>query len=162
MALQSGKKHRIFKSQYITSLHSKAIGKILQVHAIQFMEPGICMCEMRIIVWHNVSVNSNWVHLPPPWQPPGKFFWASESWLPGKFFCLLPLPQGKNDGQIPMGGAKFSQTQRNCSLNLQKILKKTMKQYKFFYLESLTKPLDVYFKLKQNHSKVLSPTLIFN
>ena len=96
----------------------------------------------------------------PPGNPWEKFFWASESRPPGQFFRLIPLPWGKNDGRIPRGGAKFSQTRRNYSLKLAKNPKKTTRQYKIFYLESLTKPL--YFKLKQNHSKVLSPTLIFN
>ena len=92
-------------------------------------------------------------YISPLGQPPGKFFERANPGHPGNFFCLIPLPRGKNDGQIPGGGANFSQTRRNCSLSVQKILKKTMRQYNFFYLESLTKPL--YFKLKQNHSEVL-------
>ena len=64
----------------------------------------------------NISVNSNWVHLSP-----GKFFQRANPGHPGKFFCLVSCPGAKNDGRIPGGGAKFSQTQRNCSvLNLQK------------------------------------------
>ena len=50
-------------------------------------------------------------YIPPPGQPPGKFF------------CLIPCPRAKNDGRIPGGGEKFSQTRRNCSLSLQKSLK---------------------------------------
>ena len=95
----------------------------------------------------NVSVNSNWVHLPPG-KPREIFFERANPGYQGNFFCLNPLPRGKNDGRIPRGGAKFFRTRRNCSLSLQKILKKTTRQYKFFYLESLTKPL--YFKLKQS------------
>ena len=41
-----------------------------------------------------------------------------------EIFCLIPLPQGKNDGQIPGSGAKFSQTRRNCSSSLKKSLRK--------------------------------------
>ena len=68
-----------------------------------------------------VSFNSNWIH--PPGQPPGNFFWASESRPPGQFFCLIPCPGAKNDGRISGNGAKFSRTRRNCSLSLQKPLK---------------------------------------
>ena len=106
----------------------------------------------------NVSFSSNWVHVPLPGNP--EIFLSKRIPATRQFFCLIPLPRSKNDGRIPVGGAKFSQTRRNCSLSLQRILKKTTRQYKFFYLGSLTKPL--YFKLKQNHSEVLPPTLIFN
>ena len=37
-------------------------------------------------------------------------------------FLSNSLPRAKSDGRIPGGGAKFSQTRRNCSLGLQKIL----------------------------------------
>ena len=66
-----------------------------------------------------VSVNSNWIH--PPRATPGKiFFQRANPGHPGKIFCLIPCPSAKNDGRIPGGGAKFSQTRRNCSLSLQK------------------------------------------
>ena len=45
-----------------------------------------------------VSVNSNWVHPPPPGNPREKFFSASESRPPGQIFCLIPCPSAKNDG----------------------------------------------------------------
>ena len=86
--------------------------------------------------------------------PPGNLrekFWASESRPPRQFFCLIPCPGAKSDDRIPRGGAKFSKTGRNCLQKVLKKIKKTTRQYKFF-LDNLTKPL--YFKLKQNHSKV--------
>ena len=88
----------------------------------------------------------------PPWATPRKIFLSER--IPANFFHLIQLPRGKNDGRIPGGEAKFSQTRRKLLLTLAKILKKTTRQYKFFYLESLTIPS--YFKLKQNHLKVLS------
>ena len=65
-----------------------------------------------------VSVNSNWVH--PPRQPPGKFFCASESRPPDKFFVQFPCPGAKNDGRIPGGGAKFSPKSKELLLKLAK------------------------------------------
>ena len=59
--------------------------------------------------------------LPPPGKKPREnFFEPANPGYPRQFFCLIPLLQGKNDGQIPRGGAKFSQTRSNCSLSLQK------------------------------------------
>ena len=61
---------------------------------------------------------------PPPGNPGENFFERATPGHPGKFFCIIPCPGAKNDGQIPGGGAKFSQTRRNCSvLSLQKSLK---------------------------------------
>ena len=68
----------------------------------------------------NVSVNSNWVLPPLPGNPRENFFERANPGHPGNFFCLIPCPGAKNDGRIPGGGAKFSQTRRNCSLSLQK------------------------------------------
>ena len=56
----------------------------------------------------------------PPGNPRENFFERANPGHPGKMFCLIPCPRAKNDGRIPGGGAKFSQTRRNCSLNLQK------------------------------------------
>ena len=115
------------------------------------------MLLAQIKLWNNVvrqnyaSVNSNWVHLSPRGNPREIVFERANPGHSGNSFCLISLPRGKNDGRIPGGGAKFSETRRNCYLSLQKVLKKTTRHYKFFYLGSLTKPL--YFKLKQNHSK---------
>ena len=72
---------------------------------------------------------------PPPRATWGKFFERANPGPLGNFFRLISLSWGKNDDRIPGGGEKFSQTRRNCSLSLQKILKKTMRQYNFFYLE---------------------------
>ena len=90
----------------------------------------------------------------PPGNPGENFFERANPGHPGNFFCPILCPRGKNDGRIPRGGAKFSQTRRNCSLSLQEILKKLRKlrDSTIFYLENLTKPL--YFRLKQNHWKV--------
>ena len=54
----------------------------------------------------------------PPRVTPGKIFLSKR--IPGKIFCLIPCSGAKNDGRIPRGGAKFSQTRRNCCLSLQK------------------------------------------
>ena len=65
----------------------------------------------------------------PPRATPGKIF-LSERRIPATraiFFVQFPAPGAKNDGRIPGGGAKFSQTRRNCSLSLQEILKKLRK-----------------------------------
>ena len=43
------------------------------------------------------------------------------------FFCLIPRPGARNVDRISGDVAKFSQTRRNCSLSLQKILKKLRK-----------------------------------
>ena len=59
-------------------------------------------------------------YIPPPGNPGENFFERANPGRPGKFFCLIPCPGAKNDGRIPGGGVKFSQTQRNCSLSLQK------------------------------------------
>ena len=64
---------------------------------------------------------------PPPPPPQGKkprkiFFERANPGYSRQSFCLIPLLQGKNDGQIPRGGSKFSQPRTNCSLSLQKIL----------------------------------------
>ena len=69
---------------------------------------------------------------PSPGKPRENFFERANPGYTGNSFWLIPLPRGKNDGRIPGGGAKFSQTRRNCSLSLQKILTKTTRQYNFF------------------------------
>ena len=63
----------------------------------------------------------------PPGNPWEIFFERANPGHPGNFFCLSPCPGAKNDGRIPGGGAKFFQTQRNCSLSLQKNLEKLRK-----------------------------------
>ena len=108
---------------------------------------SICLCY--------VSVNSNWVHPPPPGATSGKIFLSEQ--IPatrGKSFCLIPCPLAKNDSRIPGGGAKFSQTRRNCSVSLQKIHKKLRKlrDSTTFLFRELKKPLC--FRLKQNNSKI--------
>ena len=84
--------------------------------------------------WPNVSVNSNWVH--PPRATPGKIFLSER--IPAtraKFFCLIPCPGAKNDGQIPRGWGKIFPSSKKLPLkhakNPQEI-QKTTRQYKFF------------------------------
>ena len=100
----------------------------------------------------NVSVISNWIH--PSGNPRGNFFERANPGHSGNFFLSNSLSRGKNDGRIPGSGAKFSQTRRNCSLSLQKILRKLRKlrDSTNFLSGELNKTL--YFRLKQNHSKV--------
>ena len=47
-------------------------------------------------------------------------FWTFGEQIPATrtIFCPIFCPGAKNDGRIPGGGAKFSQTRRNCSLTL--------------------------------------------
>ena len=90
----------------------------------------------------------------PPGNPRENFFERANPGHPSKIFCLIPCPGAKNDGRIPGGGAKFSQTRRNCSLNLPKILKKLRKlrDSATFLFGELKKLLC--FRLKQNNSKI--------
>ena len=93
---------------------------------IRPIRPLVCYSQ-QVNAFHSyVSVNSNWVH-PPPGNPRENCFERANPGHPGNFFCLIPCPGAKNDGRIPGGGAKFFQTRRNCSLSLQKILKKLRK-----------------------------------
>ena len=67
----------------------------------------------------NVSVNFNWVHPPPP---PGNarenFFERANPGHPGKFFCLIPCPGAKNDGQIPREWGKIFPNSKKLPLKL--------------------------------------------
>ena len=58
---------------------------------------------------------------PPPGNPWENFFKRANPGQPGNFLFNSPAP-GQNDGRIPGGGTTFSQTRRNCSLSLQKII----------------------------------------
>ena len=90
--------------------------------------------NLVIISGFYVSVKSNWIH--PPGNPRNNSFERANPGHPAVFLCyFLHVRGAKNHGLIPGGGAKFSQTRRNCSLSLQKILKiikKTTGQYKSF------------------------------
>ena len=91
----------------------------------------------------------------PPGQPPGSFFWASESRPPGQFFLSNSLPRGKKWWSNSQGWGKIFPNSKKLLFKLAKNPKKNKENYKtvqIFYLENLTKPL--YFGLKQNHSKV--------
>ena len=92
--------------------------------------------------------------IPTGYIPPGNFFERANPGHPGKMSCLIPCPGAKNDGRILGGGTKFSQTRRNCSFSLQKILKKLRKlrDSTTFLFGELKKPLC--FRLKQNNSKI--------
>ena len=112
------------------------------------------LCQQRDklkCVQCNVSVNSNWVH-PPPRQPRGNFFWASESRSPGQIFLSNSLPRGKKWWSNSRGWGKIFPDSKKLLLKLaKKILKKLRKLWDSttFYLENLKKPLC--FRLKQNN-----------
>ena len=97
----------------------------------------------------------------PTWfipSPPGNsreiFFERANPGHPGKFFFPIPCPGAKKYGQIPGGGAKFTQTRRNSHLTCKKSLRNSenYETVQIFCLENLTKLL--YFRLKQNQWKV--------
>ena len=66
-------------------------------------------------------------YIPALGNPRENFFERANPGHPGKFFCLIPCPGAKYDGQIPRGGAQFYQARGNSPLSLQKILKKFRK-----------------------------------
>ena len=93
------------------------------------------LCIFVMTVSETVMSQSIPTGYTPPGNPRENFFERANPGHPGKFFCLIPCPGAKNDGQIPGGGAKVSQTQRNSPLSLQKNpqeIQKTTRQYKFF------------------------------
>ena len=101
----------------------------------------------------NVSVNSNWVH--PPGNPREIFLEGANHGHPGKYFCLIPCPGAKNDGQISRGWGKIFPNSKKLPLKACKKSSRNSENYetvKIFCLENLTQLL--YFRLKQNHSKV--------
>ena len=53
------------------------------------------------------SIPTGYIPPPPPGNPGENFFERANPGHPGKFFCLIPCPGAKNDGQIPRCGAKF-------------------------------------------------------
>ena len=69
------------------------------------------------------SISTGYIPPPPPRETPENFFERANQ----ANFCLIPCPGAKNEGRIPGGRAKFSLTRINCSLSLQKILKKLRK-----------------------------------
>ena len=110
------------------------------------------LCKLRSYEFY-VSVNSNWVH--PPGQPPGKFFWASESRPPGQNFLSNSLPRGKKWWSNSRGWGKIFPNSKKLLLKLAKKSLKNWENYEtvqLFYLENLKKPLC--FRLKQNNSKI--------
>ena len=89
-------------------------------------------CLIRIDTVMSQSIPTGYI---PPGNSREKFCERANPGHLGKIFCLIPCPGAKNDGRIPGGGAKFSRTQRNCSLSLQKSplkIKKIMRQYNLF------------------------------
>ena len=115
---------------------------------------------------HDVSKNQSipdlWImsqsiptgYMPPPGNP----FFEERCPATREIFLSNSLPPGqKKYGRIPGGRAKFSQSRRSCSLSLQEIFKKlrTLRDSTNFLFGELNKPL--YFRLKQNHSKVFDP-----
>ena len=100
-----------------------------------------------------VSVNSNWVH-PPPGNP-GKIFWASESRPPRQNFLSNSLPRGKKWRSNAWGWGKIFAYSKKLPIKLAKKSLRNSEKFEkvqIFCLENLTKLL--YFRLKQNHSKV--------
>ena len=80
---------------------------------------------MKIISIINVSVNSNWVHPPPPGNPGEKFFERANPGHPGKLFCLIPCPGAKNYCRIHRGWGKiFPNSKKLLRIKLAKVLKK--------------------------------------
>ena len=69
---------------------------------------------------HSVCLSQFQLGTSLPGNPRENFFERANPGRPGKIFCLIPCPPGKNYGRIPGGAARFSQTRRNCSLSLQK------------------------------------------
>ena len=99
-----------------------------------------------------VSVSSNWVH-----RSPGEIFFEQANPGHSGIFLSNSLAQGKKMMvEFPGGGAKFSQTRRNCSvLSLQKTLKikKTTRQqnhskvFKFSSLDTQLKQIYTYINI---------------
>ena len=79
--------------------------------------------KLRNILFPEQRIPTGYI---PPGNPQENFFERVNPDHLGSF-CLIPYPRAKYDGRISGGGAKFSQTRRNCSLSLQKILKKLRK-----------------------------------
>ena len=84
------------------------------------------LIAVEVCIWH-LCLSQFQLGTSPPGNPRENFFERANPGHPGSFFCPIPCPGAKNDGRIPGGGAKFSQTRRNCTLTLQKILKKLRK-----------------------------------
>ena len=105
----------------------KQIKVMLLLYRFVFLPRLLCNCE----AWSSNLSRNNIVmsqSIPTGYTPPGNpgenFFERANAGHPEKFFCLILCPGAKNDGRIPWGGAKFSQTRRNCSvLKLAKSLK---------------------------------------
>ena len=74
-------------------------------------------------------------YIPTPGNPRENLFKRANPGHLGKLFCLIPCPGLKNDGQIPGGGAKVSQTQRNFPLSLQKNPQEIQKTTNFLFGE---------------------------
>ena len=94
---------------------------------------------------------------PPPGKPRENLFERVNPGHPGKSFCLIPCPRAKNDAQIPRGWGKIFPNSKKLPLKLAKNSSRNSENYEtvqIFYLENLRKLL--YFRLKQNHSKVFN------
>ena len=91
----------------------------------------------------------------PPGQPPGKFFWASESRPPGQNFLSNSLPWGKKWWSNSRGWGKIFPNSKKLLLKLAKKSLKNWENYETvqpFLFGELKKPLC--FRLKQNNSKI--------
>ena len=64
-------------------------------------------------------------HILPPVNPGENFFERANPGQPGKFFCLIPCPGAKTDGQIPWGWGKiFPNSKKLLRIKLAKVLEK--------------------------------------
>ena len=89
-----------------------------------------------------------------PLATPGKIFWGEQTRPPGQIFFSNSLPRSKKRWSNSQGvGQNFPKLEKT-PLSLQKILKKSRKlrDSTNFLFGELTKLL--YFRMKQNHSKV--------
>ena len=50
----------------------------------------------------------------PPGNPGENFFERAYPGHPGNFFCQIPCPGAKNDGEFPGGGAKFAKLEETA------------------------------------------------
>ena len=94
-------------------------------------------------------------YIPPPGQPRGNFFWASESRRPGQIFLSNSLARGKKWWSNSRGWGKIFPNSKKLLLKLAKKSVKNWENYEtlqLFYLENLKKPLC--FRPKQNNSKI--------
>ena len=117
------------------------------------MQSHVLVDHYKVLQYYGISPYHRLCFILGTYVPGRKLLSDRNPATRAKFF-VQSLPLGKNDGRFLGGGEKISQTRRNCSLSLQKILKKLRKlrDSTTFLFGELKKPL--YFRLKQNNSKI--------